>query len=250
MSIAVDRRVRAVFVELADTLVADYDIISFLENLAGRVVELLDVTACGLLLVDHHEVLNLVAASNEQSRLLELFELQNAEGPCLDCYRTSRPVQCPDLATDHRWPRFSAAARESGYTAVEALPMRLGDTTVGAMNVFNEAPGASTADALELGQALADIATIAILHERAVRRHEMVIEQLQTALDTRVLIEQAKGVLAERQGASIDDAFDAMRAHSRSNNLKLREVAAAVIDGMDIRVSSPTVRPPRSEPPS
>lgn len=244
MSIAVDRRVRAVFVELADTLVADYDIIAFLETLARRVVEVLDVTACGLLLADHHEVLNLVAASNEQSRLLELFELQNAEGPCLDCYRTGRPVQCPDLSTDGRWPRFSSVAQESGYASVEALPMRLRGTTVGAMNMVNEAPGASGADAVELAQALADIATIGILHERAVRRHEMVTEQLQTALDTRVLIEQAKGVLAERQGVSIGQAFTAMRAHSRSDNRKLRDVAAAVIDGLDIPVRPPGSRFP------
>jgi transcriptional regulator with GAF, ATPase, and Fis domain len=240
---SVDRRVREVFVELADTLVADYDVIAFLETLAHRVVELLDVTACGLLLVDHHEGLNMVAASSEQSRLVELFELQNAEGPCLDCYRTGQPVQCPDLAVDARWPRFTPTARRSGYVAVDALPMRLREATVGAMNVFSATPGALETEAVELAQALADVATIGILHERATRRHEMVTEQLETALNTRILIEQAKGVVAERQRASVEEAFTALRDHARSHNAKLRDVAAAVISGgLDIRVPRPPAR--------
>lgn len=238
---ATDRRARDTFVELADTLVADYDVIDFLDTLAGRVVDLLGVTACGLLLVDHHQALNLVAASSEQARLLELFQLQNSEGPCLECYRAGTPVQCPDLTrVGQRWPRFARAALDTGYTAVHALPMRLRNEVIGAMNLFSATPGALDTEAVALGQALADVATIGILHERAVRRHEVITEQLQAALNSRILIEQAKGVLAEQLNVSVDDAFAVLRAHARAGNRKLREVAFAVIDGtLDLTAPPP-----------
>jgi hypothetical protein len=247
----IDRRARDTFIELADTLVADYDVIDFLDMLAGRAVDLLGVTACGLLLVDHHQVLNLVAASSEQTRLLELFQLQNSEGPCLDCYHAGVPVQCPDLTqAGARWPLFAPAAIDTGYAAVQALPMRLRDATIGAMNLFSAVPGAMEPEDIALGQALADVATIGILHERALREQEVVAGQLQTALNTRILIEQAKGVLAERLSISVDDAFTALRVHARTGNHKLRDVADAVIDGsLDITAlppPAPAVDGPRS----
>ena len=227
-----ERRVRETFVELADTLVDDYDVIDFLDRLAARVVELLDVGACGLVLGDHTGTLSMVAASSEQSRLLELFQLQNDEGPCLDCHRTGNPVHHPDLASAHdRWPLFAPAARDAGFRAVHALPMRLRDTAIGALNLFNPQPGSLPPDLLDLGQALADIATIAILHERTVRHYETVVEQLQAALDSRILIEQAKGVLAERLGLTVDVAFGMLRGHARRHNLRLRDVAQATVDG-------------------
>jgi hypothetical protein len=227
-----DRRVRDAFVELADTLVADYDVIDFLDTLALRTVDLLDVTACGLLLVDHHQILNLVAASSEQTRLLELFQLQNSEGPCLECYTSGAPVQCPDLTeVGQRWPLFAPAAVDTGYLAVQALPMRLRDTTIGALNLFSDVSGALDPEAVAIGQALADVATIGILHERALRRQEEIAGQLQSALNSRILIEQAKGVLAERLGISVDNAFTSLRDYARSGNRKLRDVALAVIDG-------------------
>jgi hypothetical protein len=229
---AIDRRARDTFIELADTLVADYDVIDFLDTLAGRAVDLLGVTACGLLLVDHHQVLNLVAASSEQTRLLELFQLQNSEGPCLDCYRSGMPVECPDLArVGERWPLFAPAARNSGFAAVQALPMRLRDVTIGAMNLFSSVSGALDPETVALGQALADVATIGILHERALRHQEVITGQLQAALNGRILIEQAKGVLAERLNISVDDAFTALRVYARAGNHKLGNVASAVIDG-------------------
>jgi transcriptional regulator with GAF, ATPase, and Fis domain len=239
-----DRQVRHAFVELADTLVADYDVIDFLDMLAQRAVDLLGVTACGLLLVDHHQVLNLVAASSEQTRLLELFQLQNSEGPCLDCYHSGAPVRCPDLTqVDQRWPLFASAARDTGYAAVHALPMRLRDLTIGAMNLFSAGRGTLDDDAIALGQALADVATIGILHERAVRHQEEVAGQLQTALNSRIMIEQAKGVVAERLNVSVDDAFTALRGYARSGNHKLRDVASAVIDGsLDITAPPPATR--------
>ncbi len=226
-----DRRVRDVFVELTDTLVDDFDIIDFLDRLAVRCVELLGVSACGLLLVDHRDTLNLLAASTEQTRLLELFELQNSEGPCLEAYQSGAVVNGHDLADDRRWPRFAPAARAAGFTSVTALPMRLRQQVIGAMNLFSAGQGAPDDDTLELGQALANAATIGILHQRAPRRREVVAEQLQGALNSRILVEQAKGFLAERQDVSVDDAFIVLRDHARAGHLQLLDVAQAVIDG-------------------
>lgn len=227
-----DRRVRETFVELADTLVDDYDVIGFLDLLARRVVELLEIAACGVVLVDHHGTLNLVAASSEETRLLELSQLQNSEGPCLDAYRTGAPVSVEDLAADDdRWPRFAPVARMHGFAAVHALPMRLRETVIGAMNLFGTRPGRLAADSLALGQAMADVATIGILHERTARQHEIVAGQLQAALDSRILVEQAKGVVAERLGISMDDAFALLRDRARSTSRKLRDVAAEVVSG-------------------
>lgn len=233
---ATDARAREVFVELADTLVADFDIIDFLETLAERVVELLDVAACGLLLVDQRGTLNLVAASTEQSRMLELFQLQTAEGPCVDCYRTGHQIDVPDLAVaDSRWPTFTPAARDAGYRAVHALPMQLRADTIGALNLFGDTVSTLSADARQLGQTMANAATIAILHQRAIRQVEVVADQLQAALNSRVVIEQAKGVLAERHGVDVDHAFVLLRSHARRNRHKLADLALAVInDGLTI----------------
>ncbi|MBA0127468.1 GAF and ANTAR domain-containing protein [Haloechinothrix sp. YIM 98757] len=227
-----DRAVRNTFVELADTFVVDFDIMEFLNTLALRTTELLDITACGVVLVNHNDTLNAVAASTEQTRLLELLESQNEEGPCLDCYRGGAPVQCADLGeADALWPTFAPAARDAGFSAVEALPMRLREDVIGAVNLFNTSVGGMDSDTLELGQALASTATIGILHERATHRRDVLVEQLQTALDSRVLIEQAKGVYAERNGVSVEVAFAALRSHARSTNSKLIAVANQVIDG-------------------
>lgn len=227
-----DRRIRETFIELTDTLVDDYDVIDFLDVLARKVVDLLDVTACGLVLADSHGTLNLIAASSEESRLLELFQLQNSEGPCLDCYRTGIPVQCHDAAAaGERWPRFAPAALSIGFAAVHALPMRLRSTVIGAMNLFSAQPGSLSPETVAVAQSFADVATIGILHERTLRQHEIITEQLQTALNSRILIEQAKGVLAERLNISVDDAFTALRAYARSGNHRLHGVATAVVQG-------------------
>lgn len=222
---------REAFVQLADTLVDDFDIIEFLDMLAYRCVELLDVETSGLLLADHRGVLTMVAASNERTRLLELFQLQNSEGPCYDCYQTGAVVACPDLMTaSERWPRFVPVAHDVGFRSVYAVPMRLREEVIGALNLFSDRAGALEPSSLELGQALADVATIGILHHRLMQRKEIVAGQLQTALNSRVLIEQAKGVLAERLGISIDDAFEVLRDYGRKRNLKILSVAGGVID--------------------
>jgi len=229
---ASDQLTRDTFVALADTLVDDFDIIDFLHMLAERCVELLDVTAVGLLLADHRGTLDLVAASTEQARMLELFQLQSQEGPCLDAFRTGRPVQCPALTEEvARWPRFAPAAAEAGFAAVHALPMRQREEVIGGMNLFSATPGTLSAEAIELAQALANVATIGILHERALRHSEMVVEQLQATLDSRIAVEQAKGVLAEHLQVGLADAFDLLRAHAHRSSQRLVDLATDVVRG-------------------
>ncbi len=222
------------FVELTDTMVADFDVIDFLHVLTDRSVQLLDVSAAGLLLADPRGELRVVAASSEAARLLELFQLQNQEGPCLDCYRTGRPVEATDLAAEaRRWPRFAAAARQAGFAAVQALPMRLREQVLGALNLFRADAGAFAPGDVRVGQALADVATISLLHERNVRLSDTLNEQLQTALNSRVIIEQAKGKLAERLGLDMDQAFSLLRRYARARNLRLSDLAQALIDGSE-----------------
>ncbi|MGW0810614.1 GAF and ANTAR domain-containing protein [Nonomuraea sp. NPDC002799] len=226
-----DRKTVQTFVELADTLVVGFDVIDFLQMLAERCVELLEVDAAGILLADARGSLTLVAASSEQVRLLELFQLQDEEGPCLDCHRGGQVVTCADLRAEPRvWPRFAQAAQRAGYVSVQAFPLRLREQVLGAMNLFSHAPGAPSADTSAVAQALADVATIGVTHERTLRQHQLVTEQLQYALNTRVIIEQAKGMLAERAQISPAEAFTLMRGYARNHNEKLSGVATRIID--------------------
>ena len=224
----------ATFVELTDTMVADFDVIDFLHVLTDRSAQLLDVSAAGLLLADPRGELRLVAASSEAARLLELFQLQNDEGPCLECFRSARPVTVTDLnAEAQRWPRFAGAAQEAGFASVQALPMRLRDEVLGALNLFRATPGPFDPAGIRIGQALADVATISLLQERNMRDSDTLNEQLQTALNSRVIIEQAKGKLAERLGLDMDQAFSLLRDHARSRNQRLSDLAQAFIDGTE-----------------
>jgi GAF domain-containing protein len=219
------------FVELTDTMVAGFDVIDFLHVLTSRSAELLDVSAAGLLLADPRGELRVVAASSEAARLLELFQLQSDQGPCLDCFRSGRPVTVTELSADQRWPRFAAAAGQAGFTAVQALPMRLREQVIGALNLFRATPGAFDPAIVRVGQALADVATIGLLHERSMRRSDTLNEQLQTALNSRVVIEQAKGKLAERLGIDTSQAFTLLRDLARSRNQRLSDLARAFVDG-------------------
>jgi transcriptional regulator with GAF, ATPase, and Fis domain len=222
------------FVELADNLVADFDLIDFLRLLTDRCVGMLDASAAGVLLADRDGELRVMAASSEQVRLLELFQLQNDEGPCLECFRSGAPVTVPDLRTEaDRWPRFAAAAQRSGFAAVQALPMRLRDEIVGALNLFRTDPGSFDPVGTPIAQALADVATISLLQQRSTHRSNVLNEQLQTALNSRVLIEQAKGKLAERQGIDMEQAFTALRGYARAHNRRLSDLARAFIDGSE-----------------
>jgi len=220
------------FVELADTLIDDFDVIEFLHLLVDRCVELLDVDAAGLLLADQHGQLQVIASSNEQVRLLELFQLQNDQGPCLEAFATGGRVSHVDLATaGGRWPRFASTATEAGFRAVDAFPMRLRSDVIGALNLFRAQAGALDGTALRTAQALVDVATIGLLQERSIRHQEVLTEQLQAALNSRVVIEQAKGLIAERLGIDMDGAFAALRGYARGHNLKLSDVARTVITG-------------------
>src|ERR1700742_3303078 len=224
-----DERLVETFVELADTLIDEFDVIDFLHLLVDRCVELLDIDAAGLLLADQRGRLQVMASSNEHVRLLELFQLQNDEGPCLDAFATGARVSHADLRADTPWSRFAQASVDAGFAAVDALPMRLRHEVIGALNLFHAEAGELGATALRDAQALLDIATIGLLQERAIRHQEVITEQLQTALHSRVVIEQAKGLVAERLGVDMDASFGALRAYARSHNLKLGDVARMVI---------------------
>ena len=209
-----------------------------------------------VVIADPRGELRVVAASSEAARLLELFQLQSDQGPCLDCFRSGHPVAAPDLASDLRWPKFAAVAGQAGFSAVQALPMRLRDQVIGALNLFRATPGEFDAASVRVGQALADVATIGLLHERSMRRSDTLNEQLQTALNSRVIIEQAKGKLAERLGIDVNQAFTLLRDQARNRNERLSDLARAFVDGtqpitgpaVGTRATHPATRQPRPGP--
>jgi GAF domain-containing protein len=223
------------FVRLADTMVDDYDVADLLDQLVNACVQVLGVTAAGLLLDDQKGNLALVASSSQETRLLELFVLQNNEGPCLDCVRTGIAVTSGNLEDERdRWPLFVPAAHLAGFRSIAAVPMRLREQTIGGLTLFMDVPQPVPAANRRLAQALADVATIGILQQRSLHRSHVLSEQLQTALTSRIAIEQAKGVLAERNDMTMDAAFDALRRHARNHNLKLTDVATSVVtSGLD-----------------
>jgi GAF domain-containing protein len=229
-----ERVLTEAFVRLADTLVTDFDVIDLLHRLCSDSVTLLPVDAAGLMLSDQRGTLRVVSSSTEQVHLVELFQLQANEGPCLDCFRTSRQIVSADLGHEPRWPRFVERALQAGYRAVHALPLRLRSETIGGLNLFGSTPGALSPHALRVGQALADVATIGILQERAVRRQEVLAEQLQGALNSRVIIEQAKGMLAERGQIDLEQAFALLRSHARARQQRLSDLARDIVAGATI----------------
>lgn len=219
------------FVELADSLVEEFDAFDVLQVLVSRCVDLLGVSAAGLLLADQHGQLRVTVSSHESARLLDLYQLQNDEGPCLECYRTGRPIGVQALTGEQdRWPRFAAAAVEQGFGAVLALPLRLRGQVIGALNLFGNAHGHLTdPDTVPLAQAMADVSTIAILQARLSSERDLLNEQLQAALDSRVMIEQAKGVLAGRLDIEMGDAFELLRKRSRDERRRLLQVCEEVV---------------------
>jgi len=223
--------VRAI-VALTDTLVDDFDIIDSLTALTARCVELLDTAATGILLADAEGHLRLIAASSEQARLLELFQLQYDEGPCLEAFATGHAVVETDLRSAlERWPRFTPYAVGAGYDSVYAMPLRLRGNVIGALNLFRSASGPLADDDIELARALADLASIAILQAAAATQAQLRDEQLQYALDSRIIIEQAKGMVAEHAHIDIVTAFERIRTCARNTNTKLTDLAAQIVEG-------------------
>jgi GAF domain-containing protein len=233
-------------VDLADNLVEDFDVIEMLTVLVDRCVQLLDVSAAGVMLIAPDGDLRVAASSSEAMRVVELFELQSEEGPCPDCFRTGEAVINADLAASGgTWPAFAPVARDNGFASVHALPMRLRGQVVGALNLFSADPGELTDADLVAGRALADVATIAIVQHRVAREAQLLAEQLSHALNSRVVIEQAKGMLAERIGVEMDDAFARLRGYARSNNLRLTDVARSLLDGV---LDTVVLEPPPATP--
>jgi transcriptional regulator with GAF, ATPase, and Fis domain len=232
------------FVDVADTLVAEFDVVDFLTLLTTRCVDLFDVSVAALLLADSPRGLRLVASSNHAPDVIQLLEVQHDEGPAIDCYRSGTAVSSEDLAaaTEH-WPRFAPQALGAGWASVYALPMHLRAEVIGTLNLLRSAPGALPDADQVAAQALADVATIGILQHRAAEEHRLVADQLQYALDSRVAIEQAKGVLAEHAGLDMAGAFDAIRAYSRNHNERLAEVAEGIVER---RISATDVAPERT----
>jgi hypothetical protein len=220
------------FVVLADTLVDEYDVIDLLHHLVDSCTELLATDTAGILLSDGRGQLQVAAYSTEAVRRLERFQLKVNQGPCLDCFHTGQVINAPQLTqTADRWPQFVPQAAREGFCAIHALPMRLRSETIGALDLFSFQPGPLPPGDLRVGQALADVATIGILHERALRRSEILTEQLQTALNNRIIIEQAVGMLAERTGLNFPDVFTQLRAYARRNRMRLSDLARRVIEG-------------------
>jgi len=219
-------------VEMADILVDDFDVVELLTRLASRCVDLLDVSAAGVMLASPERELHLIASSSEAMRVLELFELQAEEGPCLDAYRTGERVTHQVLhAGSDPWPRFGATALEAGFQSVSALPLRLRDTTIGALNLFSTGQTQMEESNEVIARAFADLAAISIVQHRAVDERQRTNDQLSRALSSRIVIEQAKGIISERAGLDLQEAFTRLRRYARDHNVRLTDVARGAVEG-------------------
>jgi len=225
-----ERAVSRAFVGLTNSLVDGADVVDLLSQLTADCAQLLDVASAGLLLADPRGVLHVMAASSERTRSLEMFQVQRGEGPCLDCFHTGMAVSVPDLSEQaEKWPRFVGAAADAGFASVHALPMRLRDHVLGALGLFGNRVGALNDDDLSLGQSLAHAASVALVADRATADTAMISEQVRTALNTRVQVEQAKGLLAQQGGMAMDQAFAALRGYARNRGLRLGDVARLLV---------------------
>jgi len=219
------------FVTLADTLVADYDVVDLLCTLVEKCADMLEAAAAGIILSAGDGELEVVASTHERGRLVEILQLRAGSGPCVESFLTGKAVAVPSIdAMGEQWPRFRAGALEQGFLSMHAVPLRLRATTIGSLNLFwDRAGGLSEAD-LKTVQALADVATIGILQERAIRESDVVRQQLQHALNSRVLIEQAKGLLAYTHDINMGEAFGVIRDYARKNGIALAAVAEQIVN--------------------
>jgi transcriptional regulator with GAF, ATPase, and Fis domain len=245
-----EREVLRALVEVADTFVADYDVVDFLHRLAERCVTLLDVDEAGVMLVGSTGGLRYVASSSEQMRLVELLELQHEEGPCLDAYVHGRvTVSARAEETEQRWPQFASHARDAGLESLAGVPMRLRLDRIGALNLFSRRSGGLSHEDQRVAQAMADVATIGVLQARAIHDGQVIASQLQTALESRIAIEQAKGIIAEHLAISVDDAFAMLRGYARKNNDKLTDTARRVVSrALRPGTIGDSMRPPGTRP--
>jgi GAF domain-containing protein len=225
-----ERQLAATFVRLADTLVAGYDVVDLLQSLVDTCAELLDAAAAGILLAAEHDGLDLVASTSESSRLVDTLQVSSGFGPSIVSFRTGKQLAVADIReAPSEWSEFRDRALTEGFLSVHTFPLRLRDSVIGCLTLFGNQPGKLSDEDTSVAQGLADVATIGILHERALRESAIATEQLQYALESRVIIEQAKGVLAQQRGVDMDEAFRILRSHARSNGINLRDVATRVI---------------------
>jgi GAF domain-containing protein len=225
-----DARLLQTFAMLADTMVDDYDIVELLQSLVDACRDLLNTTAAGILLADGRGDLELVASTSEASRLVEIMQLGAQAGPCIECYRTGAPISVPSIAdVPDEWASFRDSALDQGFASVEALPLRLREATIGTLNLLRSETGSAPEADMVAARAFADVATIGILHERSIRESEVLSQQLQLALNSRVVIEQAKGVVSFTNGVPVDEAFDLIRGYARRHRLPLSDVAARLV---------------------
>jgi transcriptional regulator with GAF, ATPase, and Fis domain len=218
------------FVALASTLANGYDVVDLLDELTGDCARLLDIASAGLLLADDRGVLHVLAASSDVTRQLEAFQVQREDGPCLECFRTGSLVAATDLSqAADRWPQFVPAAVAAGFRSVHAVPMRLRESVLGALGLFGTTTGSLNDEDMALGQAFADVASVALVQDRAAADNAAVRDQLQVALTSRIAIEQAKGILSQVGNLEMKQAFDALRGYARSRGLRLSDVAADVV---------------------
>ena len=232
------------FVRLADTLASDFDVVDFLHGLSADSVEILRAAAAGVMLADAHGGLRLIASSDERMRLLELFELQGAQGPCLDAYSSGRTVQANAADSRARWPVFAPQASDAGFQFMCAVPLRVRSDVIGALNLFRRSDEPFTGTELEIAQAMAEMAAIGLIQERAARERNLLAAQLQAALNSRVIIEQAKGMISEYLTMTMDDAFKLLRNYAHYHNRRLSEVASDVVER---RIPSASLSPPHGQ---
>ena len=240
-----ETRLNAAFVTLADTLTEDYDVVELLHTLVEECTAIFDTQAGGLMLADDEGRLQLVASTSEQVELVEIMQLNAGSGPCVDCFETGHRVTVADIeASGDRWPAFRAEALKQGFRSIHATPMKLRGRIIGTLNLLSTSVGALTDRDADAAQALTDVATIGILQERVIRESGIVADQLHRALDSRILIEQAKGVLSQTGSMTMDEAFVAMRTFARSHNYRLRAVAQQIVDrSLDLSIG---IREPRT----
>jgi GAF domain-containing protein len=225
-----ERDVVQAFVSLVDSLLDDFDIVELLTTLTERCAQLLDVATAGLLLADAQGELHLMAATSRRTHDLEIFQLQSDQGPCLDCYRSGAPVSVANLAESDRWPLFVAAATEAGFASVHAVPMRAMNSVLGALGLFGTAAGALSDHDLDVAQALAHVATVAILQNQRTVDTTVISPGLRNALLSRITVDQATGFVYERTGLSMDDSFRRLRDYAHRHRKHLTEISRQLLD--------------------